>query len=214
LLPGGLATAVSAIICGRLLGGANAKIDPRVMILFGVAIFMFSMWQLGHMTAASGQDDTRVALLIRGFGLGFLFTPINQMAYASLKPNEVQQASGLINLSRQLGGSFGIAILGTYLQRHITEHRADLVTNLYAGNGLMDQRLQAMAGNFMAHGYSPDQAQKAAYAALDLSVQKQALTMSYGDGFLLILLIFACTVPAVFILRKPKARAGAPADAH
>ena len=55
----------------------------------------------------------RLALIIRGAGLGLLFTPINNVAYGNLEPSEAQQASGLINLSRQLGGSFGIAILAT-----------------------------------------------------------------------------------------------------
>lgn len=215
LLPGGLATAASAIICGRVLNGPNPKVDPRAMILLGIAIFTFSMWQLGHMTILSGEDDTRLALLFRGFGLGFLFTPINQLAYASLKPNEIQQASGLINLSRQLGGSFGIAILGTYLQSHVAAHRAALVSDTYSGNPALDQRIQAMTGNFIAHGFSPDRAQKAAYDVLDLTIQRQALTMSYNDGFLLILVIFVCTVPAVFILRRPKKSAApVPADAH
>lgn len=215
LLPGGLATAASAVICGRLLSGSK-PVDPRVLILIGVSIFMVSMWDLGHMTALSGEADTRTALLIRGFGLGFLFTPINQVAYASLKPTEVQQASGLINLARQLGGSFGIAILGTYLQSHVAMHRANLVTHIQKGIPVVDQRLQAMTSNFLAHGYSLDQAQKAATAALDATVQKQALTMSYDDGFLLILIIFACTAPVVFLLRKPKAppSPGAMADAH
>ena len=74
-----------------------------------------------------------LALIIRGAGLGFLFTPINNVAYASLKPSEAQQASGLINLARQLGGSFGIAILATYVTVHTQFHRVDLLANIYPG---------------------------------------------------------------------------------
>jgi len=100
------------------------------------------MWQLGHLTILSGEDDTRLALLIRGFGLGFLFTPINQVAYASIPRNEAQQASGLINLARQMGGSFGIAILGTYLSNRTSAHYASLVTNTYPSNQLLMPREQ------------------------------------------------------------------------
>ena len=81
-----------------------------------------------------------VALIMRGAALGLLFTPINNAAFGSLKPSEAQQASGLINLSRQLGGSFGIAVLSTYLTRHVQYHRADLVANFFAGNPAFDQR--------------------------------------------------------------------------
>lgn len=213
LLPGGLATAASAIISGKLLSGKR-PVDARALIVIGICIFMYSMWDLGHMTTASGQADTQTALLFRGFGLGFLFAPINQICYASLRPNEVQQASGLINLARQLGGSFGIAILGTYLSRHVDEHRANLVTHITSGNAILDQRVSALTSNFLAHGYSVDHAQKAAYAVVDQTIQRQALTMSYDDGFLLILIVFACMIPAVFILRKPEGRTAPPADAH
>lgn len=111
LLPGGLGTAVSALICGRILNGPKALVDPRILIFFGVTIFLSAMWQLGHLTTAAGEPDVRMALVFRGFGLGFLFTPINNAAYGNIDPKIAQQASGLINLARQLGGSFGIAIL-------------------------------------------------------------------------------------------------------
>ncbi len=213
LLPGGLATAFSAIICGRLLNGPKALIDPRILIVIGMSIFILSMWQLGHLTPQSGQDDTRIALIIRGFGLGFLFTPINQVAYASLKPSEAQQASGLINLARQLGGSFGIAILGTYLTEHTAFHRANLVSHLTATNPIFNQRFQATVNAMTARGYSGPTAQKAAYGIFNQIVTAQSLTQSYDDAFLFILIVFAAVVPAVFILRRSKAPP-ASLDAH
>jgi DHA2 family multidrug resistance protein len=214
LLPGGLATGFSAILCGRLLNGKKAVIDPRVMIVIGVCIFMVSMWQLGHLTTQSGVADTRTALLIRGFGLGFLFTPINQVAYASIRPQEAQQASGLINLARQLGGSFGIAILGTYLQSHAQFHRNNLVSHLNTGNAAVVARLDSVTHLMQAHGMGPIRAHQAALQALDFTVTRQAMTMSYNDGFLLILIIFAFVTPAVITLKKPAPGANIPSDAH
>ena len=213
LLPGGLATATSALICGRLLNGKKALVDPRLLICIGVAIFMVSMWKLGHLTTLSGEDDTRFALLIRGFGLGFLFAPINQVAYASINPREAQQASGLINLSRQLGGSFGIALLGTYLTNRTNSHRANLVPYVYDGNPQLMPRIAGLTATFHAHGYSMQAAKKAAFAAVDRSINVQALTTSYNDAFILILIVFVCTAPAVFLLKKSKAPVG-PIDAH
>lgn len=214
LLPGGLATAFSAVICGRLLSGKNSKVDPRILIIFGVSIFMVSMWQLGHLTTLSGEPDTRTALLIRGFGLGFLFTPINSVAYASIKPQEAQQASGLINLARQLGGSFGIAILGTYLQSHNAFHRANLVSHLTNGNVQFMERLSALTHRMQARGLGPEQAHAAALKLLDYTVTRQAQTMSYNDGFLMILLLFAGVAPAVIMLRKPQGKPATMGDAH
>jgi MFS transporter, DHA2 family, multidrug resistance protein len=214
LMPGGIATAITALICGRLLNGPRPLVDPRILIAIGVAIFVYAMWDLGHLTTAAGEPDVRVALIIRGAGLGFLFTPINNVAYASLKPSEAQQASGLINLARQLGGSFGIAILATYLTVHSQYHRVDLLTNVYPGQRFMDERLQALTANLIAHGYGPDNAHRAALALLDQQVMRQATMLSYNDAWMLLLISFIAVSPAILLLRKHGGRAAVPADAH
>ena len=213
LLPGGLATATSALLCGRLLNGKKALVDPRVLIIIGMSIFMISMWDLGHLTIISGEADTRVSLLIRGFGLGFLFAPINQVAYASVSPHEAQQASGLINLARQLGGSFGIAILGTYLTHRTDIHRANLVNYIYAGNPQFETRFQGLVHNFQIHGYGAADAHRAAYAALNRTVSVQAQVSSFNDSFIMILIFFLVTAPAILLLKKSKP-AKVAVDAH
>ena len=213
LLPGGLATGISAMICGRVTSGKKSLVDPRVLVLFGMAIFVLSMWMLGHLSTQSGEPDTRLALIIRGFGLGFLFTPINFIVYASLKPDTVQQASGLINLARQLGGSFGIAVLNTYIYNQAAYHRANLVSNLYSGNALYAQSLAGATAGFIQHGYGLAAAQAGALHSLDGRVMAQALTMSYNDAFLLLGMTFVLATPAVFLLGKPK-KAAAPGAGH
>jgi DHA2 family multidrug resistance protein len=213
LLPGGLATATTALLCGTLLNGPRPKADARVLIGIGVCLLLWALWDLGHLSVDAGEADVRYALLIRGAGLGMLFTPINNVAYASLKPSEAQQAAGLINLSRQLGGSFGIALLASYVTTHTQIHRADLVSNVYAGNALVDQRIQAFTANLLAHGYSPEAAHRGALAILDQQVTRQAAMLSYNDAWLLLLLTFLIVSPAILLLRRPKGR-GAPVDAH
>lgn len=214
LLPGGIGTAVSALICGRILNGPKPLIDPRILIFIGVAIFGYSMWDLGHLTAVAGEEDVRFALLLRGFGLGFLFTPINNAVYGNVNPRIAQQAAGLINLSRQLGGSFGIAVLGTYLTNHIQEHRVVLVGHVYAANPIVQERLQGLSAMFQSQGFSPSQAQGAALAALNGQVNQQAAMLAYNDSWMLILLTFLVTSPAIFLLRKPRGRPAPGADAH
>jgi len=213
LMPGGLATACTAIICGRLLNGARPLVDARLLIYLGIAIFVFSMWKLGHLTTAAGEADARYPLIIRGVALGFLFTPINNVAYANLKPSEAQQASGLINLSRQLGGSFGIALIGTYLESRTALHRADLVANTFASNPAFAERLQGALSHFIAMGYSYVKAQAMAYASIDRALTAQALMLSYNDTWMLILKSFILTAPAILVIRKPRGRA-APGEMH
>jgi len=213
MLPGGIATGVMAVVCGRMLSGKTPMVDARYLIIAGVIGFSIAMWLLGHLTTVAGEGDARIALIVRGAAMGLLFTPINNAAFGSLKPSEAQQASGLINLSRQLGGSFGIAVLSTYLTRHVQYHRADLASNFFAGNPAFDQRYSGAVASLMAHGSSLLQAQKTAYALLDLTLQKQAAMLAYNDSWLLILLSFLIVAPAVLVLRKPQPM-GAPVDAH
>jgi DHA2 family multidrug resistance protein len=215
MLPGGIATGISALICGRLLNGHKPLVDPRLLIALGVFLFVVSMWKMGHLTTVAGEIDVRNALLVRGFGLGMLFTPINNVAYASLEPHEAQQAAGLINLSRQLGGSFGIAVLLNYVTKHTEYHRADLVSNVLAGNILTDQRVQGLTRAFTAKGMSMMEAQRAALKALDAQVMQQSSMLSFNDSWLFILLVFTVVSPAILLLGKPRHSGPAAAvDAH
>jgi DHA2 family multidrug resistance protein len=214
MLPGGIATAITALTCGRLLNGPKPLVDARILIGIGVLLLLVAMWDLAHLTVDTGESEVRLALLIRGAALGLLFAPINNAAYASLKPSEAQQASGLINLSRQLGGSFGIAVLASYVTRQTQAHRADLVANVYPGNPLMDERLHAFVATLSAQGYGPDAAQQGAYRLLDQQVMRQAAMLSYNDAWILLLLTFIIVSPAILLLRKHQGYVAGAADAH
>jgi DHA2 family multidrug resistance protein len=214
MMPGGLATAGTALICGRLLNGARPLVDARVLIGIGIALFLYAMWDLGHLSTAAGEPDVRLALIVRGAGLGFLFTPINNVAYASLRPSEAQQAAGLINLSRQLGGSFGIALLATYVTVHTQSHRVDLVANVYPGNRQVEERVAMLQGALQARGESEPQARQTALAVLDQEVMRQAAMLSYNDAWILLLITFVFVSPAVLLLRRPRPMGRAPPGAH
>jgi DHA2 family multidrug resistance protein len=215
LLPGGIATGVSALICGRILNGPRPLLDPRILIYIGVGLFVASMWRMGHLSTTAGEPDVRWALTLRGLGLGFLFTPINNAVYGNIDPRQAQQAAGLINLSRQLGGSFGLAVLGTYLNNHIQYHRIQLIAHVTPGNPLVQERLQQFASGFTARGMSPDMAQQAALVSLNRFVMRQATMLAYNDSWMLILTAFVCTAPAILLLRRPRGGAGAgAAESH
>jgi DHA2 family multidrug resistance protein len=214
MLPGGICTAFMAMTVGKLLSGKTKLADPRLLILCGMTLFCFSMWKLGHLSTVAGEADARYPLIIRGFAMGLLFVPINNVAYGSIQPKDAQQASGLINLSRQLGGSFGIAILGAYLTRHISYHRADLVSYTVPGNPAFDQRYNGAIQMLIQQGHSATEAAKGALALVQGGLMKQAAMLAYNDAWMMILLSFLAVIPAVFLLRKPSGKRAAPVDAH
>jgi len=208
LMPGGIATACTALMCGRLMMGG--KVDGRILIGIGVGLIVWAMWRLGHLSVLAGDDDVRIALIIRGAALGMLFAPINNVAFASLKPSEAQQASVLINLSRQLGGSFGIAVLATYVSTHAQIHRVDLIGTLDPANPLVQERLRTLTAGLVARGYPQLSAQQGALRLLDGQVMQQATMLSYNDAWRLLLTTFVIVAPAILLVRKPRMTAGGP----
>ena len=214
LMPGAIATGASAIISGRLLNGKKQMLSPKIIIVFGMALFILSMWDLGHMTAQSGEPDTRWALIIRGFGLGCLFTPINLAAFSSLEGPEIAQGASLLNLMRQLGGSFGIAYLGTHLANQGAVHTNALVAHVAPGNPAFEARLATLQQALMAQGYDAARAQQGALKIIALNVKQQATVMSYNDAFILIGMAMLVVSPFVLLLRSSKAVAAASAEMH
>ncbi len=216
LLPGGIATALSALTCGRLLNGAKPLANPRFLMILGLSIFIYSMWSLGHLTSVSGEANTQVALIIRGLGLGLLFTPINQAAFNSLKGVEIAQGASMLNLCRQLGGSFGIAILSTYLDNMRRFHTTMLNVNLSPENPIFQQRLKSAQSVLLMHGMSATSAKMGAMGLIEQSVVKQASTMSFNDAFLLIGAVSLFVSPMVFVFRSRKSNKAkaAAVDAH
>lgn len=214
LMPGAIATGASALICGRLLNGKKPLLPPNVVIIFGMTLFILSMWKMGHLTILSGEPDTRLALIVRGFGLGCLFTPINLAAFSSLKGAEIAQGASLLNLTRQLGGSFGIAFLGTKISNSEAYHSNILSAHLAVGNPLFDERVTLLQQALTGRGYDIPTAHQAALALISGAAQVQSTVMSYNDAFLFIGLTMLAVSPCVLLLRSPKGQAAASAAAE
>ena len=201
LIPGGIATAVGSIICGRILAKGA---DPRILVMISMVVYMISMWMLGHLTLQTGEAEMQMGLLVRGAALGFMFVPMAVAAYAGLQGPSIAQGAAIFNLARQMGGSFGIAILTTYVVDHMHYHRANLVTSIYSGRIEAMHRIAGMAAHMVTHGYSGPEARKAAIGAVGFSIQAQSATMAYNDGFLLLGVMFFVSLPVVLLLRRPR----------
>jgi DHA2 family multidrug resistance protein len=160
------------------------------------------MWMLGHLTPLSGFNDAQFGLLVRGFGLGFVSTPITIASFATLSGRQVASGAALLNLIRQLGGSFGIAILGSYVITQTQVHRVDLVSNLLSGNVEFQQRVAMQAAGLQQKGMSAASSHMASLALVGHEVQRQASTMAYNDAYLLVGLTLAVVFPAVFLFKN------------
>jgi DHA2 family multidrug resistance protein len=175
LLPGALATAVSMMVVGRL---AN-RFDGRYAIAIGLLVFGWSTWMLGDLNAQAGYWDVFWPRLIQGFGLGALFVPLTTLSLADVPIHELASATGVFTLIRQLGGSFGIAILTTLIAHE-----------------------SAIAWNVLASGVT--QTQGVSVGSLTGMVAQQSTMIAYTYVFRICAIVFVLAAPLVFFMHKPK----------
>jgi DHA2 family multidrug resistance protein len=199
LLPGALVSAVMMPVVAVLLG----KFDPRLLLAAGGLILAGAVVQLGHLTASTGAGDFFWPLIIRSIGTVLMFLPLSMAALGSIPKKEVSAASGFFNLTRQLGGSIGVALLTTLLASRQSFHRAVLVEKIGAIEPGTLERLAAYTANFVSKGFSLAEAKLQALTLLDGSVNLQAAVMSFGDTFLATAAMIVAALPLLLLLRKP-----------
>ena len=197
ILPGALASAVTMAVVGR-----NAsKLDARVMITIGTGLFFASMYMHSHFTTQTGLGDTFWPMILRGVGLGCIFVPLTNASVADLKPYQLAQGTGLFNLSRQLGGSFGIAIAATLLHR-FSEQAMD---GLRAHQSLYDPGTQAflaaLVQKFTALHGDATRAVAQANLVLYRLLYRQAQTLAATRLFLTMGIVFVCSLPLLLRFR-------------
>jgi DHA2 family multidrug resistance protein len=201
-IPSGIATAVMMPIIGKLL---ERGVKQQYLIAGGLIIFfLYSLWAYKILTPNTPGDSFWWLLMFRGFGLSMLFIPITTLALSTLHGQEIGQGAAFTGMMRQLGGSFGVAIITTFLASKNMVHRVDLISHLNATDPVVQNRVSMMQHNFMSKGMTPDIALKSAYQSLDFSVTKQAMVLSYMDVFLFIGIIFLICVPFVLLIRGRK----------
>ncbi len=204
ILPGALASAFTMAFMGRLQG----KFDGRLSIIAGVALFALSMWKHAHFTTQSGMPDFFWPLVFRGVGLGLIFVPLTNLALADLPMSRIPNGTGLFNLMRQLGGSVGIALSATLLQRFTAIHKADLAANVTVYAAATQERLAAITNALIARGDAPALASTKAIGVLNGIVTQQALMLSFEQLFLLFGSAFVLSLPLLLLMHKSKGGPG------
>jgi MFS transporter, DHA2 family, multidrug resistance protein len=208
LMPGGIAIIMAMPLVGYLLG----HYDARILLLFGLTVVGLSLF---HMTSFDVQIDFRTAATARVFqatGLAFLFVPINTVAYGFLPKNKNNAASGLINLARNIGGSVGISVVTTMLDRRTQYHQNQLVEHVNPGSAKLHAMINGMTHTLMSHGSSAYEASHQAYGMVSGLVTQQATMLAYIDNFKLLGVAVFTMIPFVFLMKKIKP--GGPIAVH
>ena len=222
LAPRGIGTMAAMMIAGRL----SSRVDPRKLMALGVALLCYSLWSMTGWTPDASQSTVIVNTIIQGAGLGFVFIPLQVVAFATLPQAVRTDGTALLSLFRNVGSAIGVSVTSTMLARNIQAVHSDLAQHITPFNRALQGGSMAQAMLNPVPGTSPlvvpgglvnTQILDMPHAnavLLDALVNHQATIVAYLDDFKLMLLTSAPTVLLLFLLRRPARDAVMPADAH
>jgi DHA2 family multidrug resistance protein len=210
ILPGALASAVTMAVVGR----NAARLDARVTVPIGASLFLYSMWKLSLLSFDAGAPDVFWPLIARGIGLGLIFVPLTGATMAELRTSELAQGTGMFNLTRQLGGSLGIAISATLLSRFTAQSRALLAEHIVIGDPTTVARLEGITRALVARGMNALSAKQQALMIIDRQLQGQASVLAFSKLYMLSGIALMCSLPLLLLFRTGKSRGLGPGAAH
>ena len=208
LSPGGLVTMVMMPVTGRLIG----SVQPKYLIAAGAAIAALSMWHLTGITGDISYGYAAMSRVYLAIGLPLLFLPITTASYDGVPPDKTNQASALINVARNLGGSMGVALSQTVLQQRQQFHQSRLIEHVAPSDVGYQQTIQTMTQFFQAQGSNASDAAGQAIAWVGQTLQHQIDLLAYIDVFWMLAMIGVIMIPIALSLRTIDL--GAPARGH
>jgi DHA2 family multidrug resistance protein len=209
LSPGGIVIILILPFVGMALTrGAQAK----YMIMIGLAISGFGLIWMSHYSLNISFSHAVLTRIVQAAGIAFLFVPINTLAYSYLPPGKNNDASGLVNLARNIGGSVGIAFAATLLARRAQFHQTVLAEHVTPYDPQYLRTLAEMKQMLINHGASAVDAGQRAVGMIYQMVQQQSQALAYIDVFKVMAIIFFAVIPLLLFVKRTKA--GAAAMAH
>jgi DHA2 family multidrug resistance protein len=191
----GVAMFFTAPIVGRLM----QWVDLRYIIASGLVIFALGSFQMTWITRDYDFYELLVPQILRGIGMMFAMVPTNTIALGTLPPDRVKNASGLFNLTRNLGGAVGLAIINQVLNERTDLHISRLQERVTWGNATATETLNMFTQRLQGMGDAALMAMK----QLSQIVHRQAVVMGYGDAFLMLTLFYFGLSLLVILLKKP-----------
>jgi MFS transporter, DHA2 family, multidrug resistance protein len=203
LLPGAIASAVTMAVLGRFA----SKLDARPLIATGVFGFLWCMWSLSRLPLDAGAGDLFWPLIVRGMSLGIIFIPLTSASMAELKPWEIPQGTGMFNLTRQLGGSLGIAIVATMLSRFTFQAKSQLTQHVVTIGTDAQARLELISNGMVARGMNPAISHQQALMVMDRMVTAQASVLAFSRIYLISGIALCCSIPLMLFWHHGRGRA-------
>ncbi|WP_077036802.1 MDR family MFS transporter [Pelomonas sp. KK5] len=216
MLLGGVPAFIMMPILPRLIG----RVDFRIMVTLGLLAFAASCLLDIDLTAQSVGHDFVASQLLRGVGQMFCMMPLNQASMAAVTREESGDAAGIYNMARNLGGSVGLAIIGTFIDRRNALHVERMSETLNANSPLLQERIAGSAAGHMAQVGDFAHARLQAIKQIVLQIHQQASVMTFSETFYVLAGCLLLCIPLALMLKTPKAgpagqqQAAASSEAH
>jgi DHA2 family multidrug resistance protein len=195
-----------APIVGRLM----QRVDMRLIIAFGLVVFALGSYQMTWITRDYDFYELLLPQILRGVGMMCAMVPTNTIALGTLEADRVKNASGLFNLTRNLGGAVGLAIINEVLNDRTDLHISRLQDRVHWGNMAATETLNDFTQRMQGMGDAALMALK----QLSQIVHRQAVVMGYGDAFFMLTLFYVGLTVMVMLLKKPNPAAMAGGGGH
>jgi MFS transporter, DHA2 family, multidrug resistance protein len=195
LTPGGFLMIALLPLVGRALN----KVDLRLLVAVGLLVGGLSLLWMTNFYLGISFGWLVLARMLQAASLAFLFIPINTLAFRDVPAGKTDNASALINLARNFGGSIGISFAATMLTRREQFHQSRIVESLQGMNPAYTDYAHHLAA---AIGAAPDS--PATLASIYQSAVQQATLLSYLDDFKLLGVVFLALLPLLLWVRPGK----------
>ena len=201
-------TGVAMFFTAPFAGRLSAKLDPRVMLAIGIFGFAIGTFLASTLTKDWGFHELIWPQIFRGVSLMFCMVPINNVALGTLPPERLKNASGLFNLTRNLGGAVGLALINTILNNRWDQHVQHLREAVAWGHQTAEETLSNLTQSLAALG---DGAELAAIKRIAMLARREALVLALGDVFLTLTFVFLLmllVLPAIERAGGPRGAGG------
>jgi DHA2 family multidrug resistance protein len=186
----------------------SSKVDNRILCTFGLLLFGGSCLMNSYMDATTGYDQLLLSQVVRALGQPFVMLTLSNFAMNGIQPKDIPSASSLINMTRNLGGSIGIALLATALTNREHFHSVRIGESVSNYALATQERLAALTSSFMNNGFDSSTASDMALKAVDGIVRREAYVMAYNDGFFLVAMVLFGCIAVLWFSDKVKAPGG------
>jgi DHA2 family multidrug resistance protein len=202
MAPRGIGTMFAMMTGGRL----SNRLDPRKVMACGILALAWSMWEMTRWTPDIAQWTIVLTIIVQGAGIGFVFLPLQILAFATLPPQYRTDGASLFSLFRNIGAAVGVSVTSAMLS-HNTQ-----VLHETIGASVTPFNRALQGGGMVSRMWNPMQVHGA--AVLDQMVNQQAQIVAYIDDYWMMIFTTLPSLLLLLLLRRPKQNAAAPAEAH